>query len=223
MKRNIGIIVTIIISIFIICGLIYVNRPQDIENNNAQVVEENKPTNENEIINMLGSIAGVKANNIEIINNPVGFKGDLFVPKESILNGVDYFLKQTNNEKMKDLQVDIADGYISIIVDYKVAFNINTSVEVKISPTLNENEDLVLKVKEVRFLDIKVAKWIVDMAVDNFAKDWFPKQGNFKVEFNNGDIIIDKQNLKGVNLKEISVEEKGLSLSVVVDLNKVMN
>ena len=54
------------------------------------------------VLEFLDSIAGIKAEELEIINNPTRLKGTLFAPKESILNGVNYFLENTQNSKIND-------------------------------------------------------------------------------------------------------------------------
>lgn len=173
------------------------------------------------ILNFLEAIAGLKANNIEIINNPVGFKGEFFAPDEAIVNGLNYFLEETKNDKMENLNIKSEEGTLNIKVDYKVTKTITTPIELKIKPTLNEAEDLVINVEEVKFLDLKIAKWIVNLALDNFIEDWFPDNGDLKVGFNKGSVIIYKDNFKGFEIKNISLEN-GLEIEVVVDLKKVL-
>lgn len=173
------------------------------------------------ILNFLEAIAGLKANNIEIIDNPVGFKGEFFAPDEAIVSGLNYFLKETKNDKMENLNIKSEEGVINIEVDYKVTNNIKTPIQLKIKPTLNEEKDLVINIEEVKCLDLKIAKWIVNLALDNFIEDWFPDNGNLKVGFNNGSVIIYKENFKGVEIKNISLEN-GFEIEVVVDLKKVL-
>ena len=53
--------------------------------NNKIEATDNKETIQT--IEFLKSISGLKAKNIELIDNPVGIKGEFLAPKESILNG----------------------------------------------------------------------------------------------------------------------------------------
>ncbi|WP_411167767.1 hypothetical protein ACH36K_11485 [Clostridium sp. MB05] len=186
--------------------------------------QEEVVKNESKVIEFISSIAGLQANNMEVINNPVvGVKGEIFAPKEAIINSLDYYLKHTKNDKMSDVKVDIGDGYIVVNVNYNVTNMIKTPIEVKVIPSLDENENLVLNIKEVRLLDLKITNWIVNLALDNFIKDWFPADSNLKVDFNNGNILVYKENFKGVTLKEIDIKETGLKVNAIIDLNLLLN
>lgn len=219
-NKKLVIIIVSIITVILISGVFHFNKLSEVNNNvNKDKVVQEEPKNNEAMLKMLSSIAGVQAKNVEIINNPVGFKGELFAPKESILNGVDYFLKNTENTKMEDVKIEIGDGFVSVFVNYKVTKNIKTSIEVKVIPSLNENEDLVININEVRFLDLKIADWIVNLALDSFAEDWFPE--DFKVEYNKGNVVILKENFNGVYLKDIKVEESGLNINAIIDLEQI--
>lgn len=228
MNKKLAIIIVSIVSVLIIFGVILfnmINRSKD-ENVNENKYEANNietTENQSEIINFISSIAGLQASNIEVINDPIGIKGELFAPEETILNGVDYFLEKTNNEKMKDLKVNIEEGDISIYVNYEVLNNIKTPVEVKVKPSINDEEDLVITIDEVRFLDLKIADWIVNLALKSFVKDWFPEDRKINVKFNKGDVIVYKDNFKGVNLKSVLLEEAGLKINAIIDLKYVIN
>ncbi len=189
---------------------------QDIDKEAGAEVEDKEG-----ILKFLEAIAGLKANNIEIIDNPVGFKGEFFASDETIVSGLDYFLKETKNDKMENLNIKSEEGILNIKVDYKVTNTIITPIEVKIKPILNETKDLVINIEEVRFLDLKIAKWIVNIALDNFIEDWFPDNGALNVGFNKGNVIIYKDNFKGVEISEISLEN-GLKIRVVIDLENVL-
>ena len=80
---------------------------------------------------------------------------------------------------------------------YKVNKIIKTPIEVRVNPVLNDNKDLVINIEEVKFLDIKVADWIVNLVLNGFIKDWFPSNGDLKVELNKGNVVIYKENFKG--------------------------
>ena len=133
-KRIIIILLVLAVVITVIIGCTYFNKPVDNSNNkikNEEISNSNKSDIEG-VIEFLGSISGVKAIDIEILNNPVGFTGELYAPKESIKNCVDYYLTNTNNEKMEDLKIDIGDNFLSIYVNYKVNKMIKTPIEVKV-------------------------------------------------------------------------------------------
>lgn len=224
-KRIIIVLLMLVLVITVIIGCTYFNK--SVENSNEQIRnEEINNSNESDIegiIEFLGAISGVKAIDIEIINNPVGFIGELYAPKESIKNGVDYYLANTNNDKMEDLKIDIGDNFLSVYVNYKVNKMIKTPIEVKVNPVLNDNGDLVINIDEVKFLDIKIADWIVNLALNSFVKDWFPSDGDLKLEFNKGNVVVYRENFKGLKINTLSLEEEGLKINVTIDLEKVLH
>ena len=112
--------------------------------------------------------------------------------------------------------------YVTISVDYKVTKNINTPIEVKISPKLNDNKDLVINIEEIKLLDIKLPKLIVNIVMDSFIKDWFPKEDN-NIEFTKGAVIIDKENFNEIDLENLEVEEDGLRIKAVIKLEEVID
>ena len=189
-------------------------------NNKLENIQNNETIQE---LEFLKSISGVKAKNIELTYNPVGIKGEFIAPKESILKGVDYFLQHTQNDKMENVKVDIGKGYISISVDYKITKNITTPIKVKVVPTLNNNKDLELKIQEVKFLDLKISDWLVNIALKSFIKDWFPKNEDINIDFKEGFVIIYKDNFKGITLDKLEVESIGLNIDMTIDLNIIIS
>ena len=80
----------------------------------------------------------------------------------------------------------------------------------------------VSNIDEVKFLDLKIANWIVDLGVKNFVKDFFSGNNNLAMEFNDGNVLIDKSNFKGVVLNNISIDSKMLKLDMRIDLEKLI-
>lgn len=221
------IIVIIILVIAVLLGVyLFVSsnnsKGEDIsyKPNNKIEATDNKETIP--VIEFLKSISGLKAKNIELIDSPVGIKGEFLAPRESILNGVDYFLKHTENDKMTNIKVDIGDSYITIMVDYKITKSITTPIEVKVIPILNNNKDLELKIKEVKFLDLKIADWIVNMGLKSFIKDWFPKDEDINIEFKEGVVVIYKDSFNGIDLDTLKVESTGLNINMTIDLDTII-
>lgn len=187
--------------------------------NNKDIVENSEAKN----LTFFRDIAGVKATNIELIDNPVGVKGEFLVPEKSILNGINYFLKETKNDKISNVNIDIEENGIFAKVDYKVNQNITTPIEVKFLPIVDKNNNLILNIKEVKLLDLKLYDWIVDIALKSFIKDWFSKDSNINVKFEKGNVVIDKTNFKEVMLKNISLESKDLKINMIIDFNHINN
>lgn len=124
---------------------------------------------------------------------------------------------------MENVKVDLGKGYISISVDYKITKNITTPIKVKVIPTLNNNKDLELKIQEVKFLDLKISDWLVNIALKSFIKDWFPKNKDINIDFKEGFVIIYKDNFKGINIDKLKVELTGLNIDMTIDLNIIIS
>lgn len=222
-KIFLGIIIFFILSATIIFSIKKLDTQQ---NQQVKKIENNKDTVENskeKNLTFFRDIAGVKATNIELIDNPVGVKGEFLVPEKSILNGINYFLKQTKNDKISNVNIDIEESGIIAKVDYKVNRSITTPIEVKFLPTVDKNNNLILNIKEVKLLDLKLYDWIVDIALKSFIKDWFSKDSNIDVKFEKGNVVIDKNNFKEVILKNISLEQKDLKINMIIDFNYINN
>lgn len=223
LKKISILIATVIIVLLGVFTFIYINNNDDVSynpNNKLEDIQNNETIQE---LEFLKSISGVKAKNIELIDNPVGIKGEFIAPKESILKGVDYFLQHTKNDKMENVKVDLGKGYISISVDYKITKNITTPIKVKVIPTLNNNKDLELKIQEVKFLDLKISDWLVNIALKSFIKDWFPKNKDINIDFKEGFVIIYKDNFKGITIDKLKVESTGLNIDMTMDLNTIIS
>ena len=222
MDKRKKIIISTIVGVLIISGFFIFNKKEEKEVTITPTKKEENVSNKTESIEFLEAVAGIKANNVEIIKNPVGIKGEFIVPKEAILNGVNYFLEKTKNNKINKLGINIEDGYIKARVNYEIMKNITTPIEVKVIPSLNKDKDLVLNIEEVKLLDLKIANFIVDMGLNSFIKDWFPKEKGILVDFNEGNVIVHKENFKDIKLEKIKLNSKGLNIDMIINLENIM-
>lgn len=222
MKKVIKIILISVLILLIIFGIMFISKnnkikPEIKEQNNSNSIIETKEIGQG-TLEFLKSIVGVKAENLEIINKPViGIKGSIFAPEEAIVKGINYFLQQTNNNKMKNLKIDIEDNTIDIYVNYNVKSDKDIPVKMKIKPSLNESKDLIIDIGEVKILDLKVANFIVNLVMKTFVIDWFDNS-NIKVEYEKNNVIISKENFKNVNFNSIEVKNEGILLDMVINL-----
>ncbi|MEG2984434.1 MAG: hypothetical protein RR835_07025 [Peptostreptococcaceae bacterium] len=217
MNKNKILIISVAIIAIIFIGIIFVvpKEEKQIDNN---IKTEQITNNDSKTLSFLKSVAGIKAENMELIDNPVGVKGEFLIPEKSILDGVNYFLEKTKNDKIENVHINIDKGKLNAKVDYKVTNSIKVPVEVEILPSLNKEKDLVLNIEKVKLLDMKLYDWVVNMSVNSFIKDWFSKDSNVDVKFNDGNVIIAKSNFEGVDLKEITLEEHDLKINMIIDL-----
>lgn len=219
-KKNI-IIGSIVIFIFIIGSISFVAlnkyNPIGNEKSNEEVSYDDIAQG---TLDFFNSISGVKGESIEIINIPfIGIKGEIFAPEDSIVNGINYFLKSTNNTKMQNIKIDIQNNSIELYTNYAVTNSINTPIKVNIVPSLNEDNDLVIDIQEVKLLDLKLADFFVNLALKTFVKDWF-FDSNIKVEYDNNNVIIYHDNFIGININALSLENDGISLDLIIDAEK---
>lgn len=225
MKNKRNIIISIIILITIILGAIVLyiyGKDKDIPNENLtnEIINEKL---EEGTIGFLNSISGIKAENMEIINQPViGVKGKVIVPEVSIINGIKYYLKSTKNDKMSNIEVDIQNNSIDLYVNYAVNDSFNTPIKVNITPSLNENKDLVINIGEVKVLDLKLANFLVNLALKTFVKDWF-NDSNMKVDYEKSKVIIYKENFEGIDIDSILVNNDDITLGIIIDARKILN
>ena len=222
MKRKI--VILIFIFLFIIGSISFII----MKNRNNSIINEeikSETTDNVEVtkgLEFLNAISGVKAESLEIINSPViGVKGNIFATKTALLNGINYFLDTTNNDKMKNLELDIENNSIDIYANYAVTDKINTLIKVKITPSLNNNNDLIIDIVSVKILDLKLADFFVNLALKTFVKDWFISS-DIKVEYENNKVILSKENFNGIILNSILVNDDGISLDVVIDAEKLI-
>ena len=219
MKKGIKIILASVLILLIIFGVMFISKNNKIkseikEENNSGSITETEEIGQG-TLGFLKSIVGVKAESLEIINKPVmGIKGSVFAPEEAIVKGINYFLQQTNNNKMKNLKIDIEDN-----VNYNVKSDKDIPIKMKIKPSLNESKDLVIDIGEVKVLDLKVANFIVNLVMKTFVIDWFDNS-NIKVEYGKNNVIISKENFKNVNLNSIEVKNEGILLDMIINLEK---
>lgn len=218
MNRKRNIIMMIILGLLILASIIFVAIKIEKQ---PEIKEDIKTEDTNEvveqgIIDFFNAIEGVKAESLEIINDPVvGVKGKIFVPDTAIVNGINYFLEKTNNNKMSNLEVVTENNSISLYVDYAVTDKINTPIKVDISPSINENKDLVIDIGSVKILDLKLADFIVNLALKTFTKDWFANS-DIIVTYENNKVTISKDNFNGMSFDSILVSDEGITLDMII-------
>lgn len=223
-KKKISIVIIVLVLVITIGFIVFSNKKESTKTNNdsSDIKVEETITDNTDALQFLKSVSGIKANNVEITDNPVGVKGEFLAPEKSILSGVDYFLKETNNDKIENLNINLDNNTINIRVDYKASKFIKVPVEVQVVPSLNKEKDLVLNIQKVKLLDMKLYDWIVDVSVNSFIKDWFPKESGLKVTFNEGNVVIDKDNFKGISIDNINLDKNNLKIDMFIDLQYLM-
>ena len=185
-------------------------------NNNRRTIDMDINTSLNmpkSQLEYIESLVGLESKDMKILNNPLRIEGNFCIPEETILTLINHYLKNTNNKDIENIKIIITENGLTIGGQYKLLANLKTSIDIDILPTLTEDNDLRLNLKDIRVLNLSLS----DNIVDAIADSWFSDLDNITVE--TGDIIIDKSFFKNINIKSISVKEDYL----VIDLSIILN
>ncbi len=198
------------------------NKDSKIEKVETSISNEQEESIKN-TIDFVRSIYGLEVKYLKVIKDPVGLKGKLIAPKETVTNGLDYIIDNIiKNDKLDDMDISLNEGSATINVIYKLTEKIKTPVEMTIIPKLTNEKSLQIEIKEVKFLDMKIFKWIVNFSTSKFIKEWIPKDSEFKIDYKDGNIVIDKNNFKSITFNDINITTKSLDLDITFDLEKIM-
>lgn len=74
---------------------------------------------------------------------------------------------------------------------------------------------------QLRFLDLKLADFFVNLVLKTFVKDWFISS-DINVEYENSKVILSKENFNGITLNSILVNDDGISLDMIIEAKKAM-
>ncbi|WP_455540064.1 DUF2140 family protein [Terrisporobacter sp.] len=204
--------------VFILIGLFFVGEHQwkQVNNKDNKIgmnigTDVNLPRNQIEYIK---SLVGLESKNMKILDNPLRVEGSFYIPEKTILSYINYYLKNSKNKDIENVQVTINKNGLTLKGQYKILAGFKTPIDIDILPTLTSNGDLKLELKDIRVLNFSLGGNIVDAIV----KSWFSDLNNIKVE--KGSIIIDKSFLKNASIKGIEVKEDYLVIDLSVKLEE---
>lgn len=206
----IGIIFFVITSLFFIGTVEWKSR-----NNNSPKVDMNVNTNFNlpqNQIEYIQSLVGLESKDMKILDNPLRIEGSFYIPEDTILSYVSHYLKNTNNKDIENIKITINENGLTIGGQYKLLAYLKTPIDIDILPTLTEDNDLKLNLKDIRVLNLSLNNDIVDAIADS----WFSNLDNITVD--KGDIIIEKTFFKNTHIKSISVEKDFLVVNLRTSL-----
>ncbi len=206
----------IILIIFILIILFFLGSFEwkSINNKNSKIdIDVNTNLNlPKSQIEYLQSLVGLESKNMKILDNPLRVEGSFYIPEDTILSYINHYLKNSNNKDIENVQVTINKNGLTIGGQYKLLAYLKTPIDIDILPTLTEDNDLRLNLKDIRLLNLSLNNDIIDAIVDS----WFSNMDNVTVD--KGDIIIDKSFFENANIKSISVEEDYLVMDLSVNI-----
>ena len=206
----IGIVFFVITSLFFIGIVEWKSR-----NDNSPKVDMNVNTNFNlpqNQIEYIQSLVGLESKDMKILDNPLRIEGSFYIPEDTILSYVSHYLKNTNNKDIENIKITINENGLTIGGQYKLLAYLKTPIDIDILPTLTEDNDLKLNLKDIRVLNLSLNNDIVDAIADS----WFSNLDNITVD--KGDIIIEKTFFKNTHIKSISVEKDFLVVNLSTSL-----
>ena len=206
----------IISIIFLLISLFFLGSFEwkSINNKNSKIdidVDTNLNLPQNQI-EYLQSLVGLESKNMKILDNPLRVEGSFYIPEDTILSYINHYLKNSNNKDIENVQVTINKNVLTIGGQYKLLAYLKTPIDIDVLPTLTEDNDLRLNLKDIRLLNLSLNNDIIDAIVDS----WFSDMDNVTVD--KGDIIIDKGFFENANIKSISVEEDYLVMDLSVNI-----
>lgn len=200
---------------FVITSLIFIGRVEWKSRNNSPKVDMNVNTNFNlpqNQIEYIQSLVGLESKDMKILDNPLRIEGSFYIPEDTILSYVSHYLKNTNNKDIENIKITINENGLTIGGQYKLLAYLKTPIDIDILPTLTEDNDLKLNLKDIRVLNLSLNNDIVDAIADS----WFSNLDNITVD--KGDIIIEKTFFKNTHIKSISVEKDFLVVNLSTSL-----
>lgn len=221
MKKIVILFIMIIITSFLYFGVKNINNIY-ISNKSNDINQETNQNNEdkyNKVLDLLRKIDGLEIKSAILENNPVGIKSVIVAPKETIIKGVEYFLE--GNKNFSETNIITKDGYLDIFTKYNLNGMI-TPIKAKLYVSLDEAKNLILNIKDLKFLDINISDWIVDFGLTTFCKDIFSSNENLNISIDKGNIIIYKDNFKKLSINYILIKEDVLELDVFINLEEIL-
>ena len=203
------------IVLFIVIGLFFLGSFEWKNINNKPKIDMdidtslNLPQNQ---IDYIQSLVGLESKDMKILNNPLRIEGSFYIPEDTILTYINHYLKNTNNKDIENVKVTINKNGLTIGGQYKLLDYLKTPIDIDILPTLTDDNDLKLNLKDIRLLNLSLSNDIVDA----IAESWFSDLDNITVD--NGDITIDKSFFKNTNIKSILVKEDYLVIDLSISI-----
>lgn len=205
----------IFIILFIIISLFFIGSFEWKNINNNPKIDMNVNTNFNlpqSQIEYIQSLVGLESKDMKILDNPLRIEGSFYIPEDTILSFINQYLKNTKNKDIENIKITINENGLTIGGQYRLLAYLKTPIDIDILPTLTEDNDLRLNLKDIRLLNLSLNNDIVDAIADS----WFSNLDNITVD--KGDIIIDKSFFKNTTIKSISVEKDYLVVNLSTSL-----
>ncbi|RDY27983.1 hypothetical protein CHL78_006680 [Romboutsia weinsteinii] len=206
MKKLFKIIVPIIIVILILLGALYYLL---IPTNKIYLERDNK------IITYKDLIEGDFLKSCELLENPLGLKGNIEVSNKEFRNIIYTLMKKYNISELKDTYIEIEDKNIKVSSPYEVLGFIESQFELTLVPKVVNNR-LNIKVTDSKLGKINISNNILKRIMKSYES---------KIPFSiDGDtIIIDKSYTYPLVIDRLSVEKGKIILEIEVRIDNLLD
>ena len=213
-NKKLYVIVIIVIMLLIGgIGIINFNKSNNFETHNGT-------SNSNEELKLLDNqvafvkaLVGLESKEMKIIDNPLRLEGSFIIPDKTLLNSIEYYLAKSKNTDIKDVEVSINKDGIEISGKYNLFAKFMTPVEITVVPSITKENDVKLDLKDIKVLKLKINNKIIDAIIES----WFSNLQGIRID--NGDVVIDKSNFKGVTVKSLSIESSNFVIGISIKLD----
>lgn len=208
-------IIGLVLAILILgtVSFVYLSKSENEEKNQVNITTEENLNLDDKQIELFNILVGLESKEMKIVSNPLRIEGTFIIPKDTALNGIEYYLKSSNNKDIKDVEIELDSNTLKVNAKYNLFGKFKTPVEMSVVPSLTKESDIKLDLKDIKVLNLKINQKIIDGIIGN----WFSNLNGISVD--GGDVVIDKRNFKSISIKDLSIEDSKLLIGLSLKLN----
>ena len=162
--------------------------------------------------NLKKILPGIKTSSLEILDNPVRISGEIYIPSDNIYDILINFLKQTNNDLISDLNIQLDNNLIQLSAKYKILGFLNILVSASIEPSIDTTGDIRLSIKDINISKININDKVITSVVETWIKDEELLKSDGKA------VLIDKSILGNIKISNIEIKNSNIICAIELHL-----
>lgn len=162
--------------------------------------------------NLKKILPGIKTSSLEILDNPVRISGEIYIPSDNIYDILINFLKQTNNDLISDLNIQLDNNLIQLSAKYKILGFLNILVSASIEPSIDTTGDIRLSIKDINISKININDKVITSVVEAWIKDeeLLKSDGNA--------VLINKNILSNIKISNVKIKNNNIICAIELHL-----
>ena len=162
--------------------------------------------------NLKKILPGIKTSSLEILDNPVRISGEIYIPSDNIYDILINFLKQTNNDLISDLNIQLDNNLIQLSAKYKILGFLNILVSASIEPSIDTTGDIRLSIKDINISKININDKVIASVVEAWIKDeeLLKSDGNA--------VLINKNILSNIKISNVKIKNNNIICAIELHL-----